>query len=99
MSKRKTIAESLQAIEAENEPIIKTEIKENMPELLAESQTNTKQSSEDKKSFRDGKKSVTLYFEPDFIRNLKMLGLKEDKTMHEMVFEALNDYMKKKENS
>lgn len=99
MSKRKTIVESLQAIEAESEPIMKTEFKEIMPELLTESQPNTIQSSADKKSFRDGKKSITLYFEPDFIRNLKMLGLKEDKTMHQMVFEALNDYIEKKEKS
>ena len=44
---------------------------------------------------RRGKKAITVYFEPDVIKQLKLVGIEEDKSMQDMIAEALNDYFAK----
>lgn len=44
---------------------------------------------------RQGKKAVTAYFEPETVRRLKRLGIEADKSMQNMVVEAVADYLKK----
>lgn len=44
---------------------------------------------------RIGKKAVTVWFEPDAVRQLKMIGVEKGVTMQEMMREALNDFFAK----
>jgi hypothetical protein len=44
---------------------------------------------------RIGKKPVTGFFEPAVSRQLKRVGLDHDKTMQELIQEALNDLFRK----
>ena len=44
---------------------------------------------------REGKKPVTGFFAPETSRQLKKLGLDQDKTVQELVREALNDLFHK----
>lgn len=44
---------------------------------------------------RIGKKAVTVWFEPDAVRQLKLIGLEKGTTMQEMMREALNDFFAK----
>jgi hypothetical protein len=44
---------------------------------------------------REGKKPVTGFFSPEVSRQLKMLGLNQEKTVQELVREALNDLFHK----
>lgn len=44
---------------------------------------------------RRGKKAVTVYFEPETVRRLKMIGIEADKSMQEMMTEAVQSYLKR----
>ncbi|AOS84374.1 hypothetical protein BIU88_09675 [Chlorobaculum limnaeum] len=44
---------------------------------------------------RIGKKAVTVWFEPDAVRQLKLIGLEKGVTMQEMMRESLNDFFAK----
>jgi hypothetical protein len=44
---------------------------------------------------RIGKKAVTVWFEPDAVRQLKLIGVEKGTTMQEMMREALNDFFAK----
>jgi hypothetical protein len=44
---------------------------------------------------RAGKKPVTGFFDPAVSRQIKKLGLEQDKTMQELLQEALNDLFRK----
>ncbi len=44
---------------------------------------------------RAGKKPVTSFFEPEVSRQIKKLGLDQDKTMQEIIQESLNDLFRK----
>lgn len=44
---------------------------------------------------REGKKPITGFFVPEVSRQLKKLGLEQDKTVQELVREALNDLFHK----
>lgn len=44
---------------------------------------------------RQGKKAVTVYFEPEVVRRLKRLGIEADKSMQAMMHEAVEDYLKR----
>jgi hypothetical protein len=44
---------------------------------------------------RIGKKAVTVWFEPDAVRQLKLIGVEKGMTMQEMMREALNDFFAK----
>jgi len=44
---------------------------------------------------RVGKKPVTAFFDPEVSRQIKKLGLDQDKTMQDLVQEALNDLFRK----
>ena len=46
---------------------------------------------------RIGKKPVTGFFEPSVSRQLKRLGLDHERTMQELIQEALNDLFRKYE--
>lgn len=44
---------------------------------------------------RRGKKAVTVYFEPDVVRRLKLIGIDADKSLQEMMTEAVQTYLGK----
>ena len=44
---------------------------------------------------RIGKKAVTVWFEPDAVRQLKLIGIEKGMTMQEMMRESLNDFFAK----
>lgn len=44
---------------------------------------------------RQGKKALTGYFEPDVLRQLKILAASEGKTVQSLMNEALNEIFKK----
>lgn len=44
---------------------------------------------------RQGKKALTGYFEPEVLKQLKILAASEDKTMQVLMTEAINDLFKK----
>jgi hypothetical protein len=44
---------------------------------------------------RVGKKPVTAFFDPEVSRQIKKLGLDQDKTMQDLLQEALNDLFRK----
>ena len=44
---------------------------------------------------RRGKKAVTVYLEPEIVRQLKHLGIEADKSMQAMMSEAVTQYLKK----
>jgi hypothetical protein len=44
---------------------------------------------------RVGKKAITGFFDPAVSRQLKIIGLEEDKSVQAMLAEALNDYFEK----
>ena len=44
---------------------------------------------------RRGKKAVTGWFEPDVVRQLKLLGIEQNMTIQDMMKEALNDLFSK----
>ena len=46
-------------------------------------------------SNRLGKKSITGWFDADVLKQLKMIGLDKDMSIHQMVGEALNDFFAK----
>ncbi len=46
-------------------------------------------------SNRLGKKSITGWFDSEVLKQLKMIGLDKDKSIQQMVGEALNDYFAK----
>ncbi len=44
---------------------------------------------------RVGKKPLTAFFDPDAIKQLKLIGIEEDKTIQSMTEEAINDFFAK----
>lgn len=44
---------------------------------------------------RQGKKALTSYFDPEVIKQLKVLAVAEDKTMQALMSEAINELFKK----
>jgi nitrogenase subunit NifH len=44
---------------------------------------------------RIGKKAVVVCFEPDAVRQLKLIGIEKGVTMQEMMRESLNDFFTK----
>ncbi|WP_290482019.1 ribbon-helix-helix domain-containing protein [Hyphomonas sp. UBA3201] len=44
---------------------------------------------------RRGKKAVTVYFEPEIVRQLKRVGIEADKSIQAMMSEAVTQYLKK----
>lgn len=44
---------------------------------------------------RRGKKALTAYFDPEVIKQLKLLAVAEEKTVQALVGEALNELFKK----
>ena len=44
---------------------------------------------------RRGKKAVTAYFEPQTVRQLKLIGIEADKSIQEMMTEAVQAYLKR----
>jgi hypothetical protein len=44
---------------------------------------------------RVGKKPVTAFFDPEVSRQIKKIGLDQDKTMQDLLQEALNDLFRK----
>ena len=44
---------------------------------------------------RQGKKALTAYFEPEVLKQLKLLAAAEDKTIQSLLGEAINELFKK----
>jgi len=41
---------------------------------------------------RKGKKAVTVWFEPDVVKQLKLIGIEKGMTLQDMMRDALNNY-------
>lgn len=48
---------------------------------------------------RVGKKSMTIWFDPDVIMQLKLIGLREGLSLQAMMSEAVNDFFSKHHQS
>ncbi len=81
MSKKKNLAEALQ--------------KENIKPKKSIRQKTTDTETNNLPPSRQGKKGLTVFFYPDVIKQLKLIGIEEDLTNQDMVQEALNDYFVK----
>jgi hypothetical protein len=44
---------------------------------------------------RIGKKAVTVWFEPDVVKQLKLIGIEKGMTIQDMMAESLNDFFAK----
>ncbi|NTV93524.1 MAG: hypothetical protein HGA72_09795 [Chlorobiaceae bacterium] len=44
---------------------------------------------------RIGKKAVTVWFEPDVVKQLKLIGIEKGMTIQDMMRESLNDFFAK----
>jgi hypothetical protein len=44
---------------------------------------------------RIGKKAVTVWFEPDVVKQLKLIGIEKGMTIQDMMTESLNDFFAK----
>jgi hypothetical protein len=44
---------------------------------------------------RIGKKAVTVWFEPDVVKQLKLIGIEQGMTIQDMMTESLNDFFAK----
>ena len=69
------------------------------PTKAEEHDTGFKQASRYVSPCRSGKKSLTVWFEADVIKQLKMIGLQEGMTIQCMTGEALNDFFSKHNKS
>jgi hypothetical protein len=47
-------------------------------------------------ALKDGKKGITAYIPPDLLRRVKIFGLMTDKTLTEIVIDALTEYLNQK---
>ncbi len=45
---------------------------------------------------REGKRMVAAYFTPDIHKSLKMFAVQNDMSIQDIVYEAINDYLKAK---
>ena len=45
---------------------------------------------------REGKKALTVYFDPEVVRQIKMMSAAEDTTIQALIAEALNDLFAKR---
>jgi hypothetical protein len=48
---------------------------------------------------RKGKKSMTVWFDPDVIQQLKLIGIREGLSIQAMMTEAMNDFFSKHHKS
>jgi len=44
---------------------------------------------------RIGKKAVTVWFEPDVVKQMKLIGIEQGMTIQDMMAESLNDFFAK----
>lgn len=82
MTKKTNLADALQ-----KESIVKNETAQKQD--IENIQTSYVQAS------RIGKKSIIAYFDPDVIKQLKLIGIENDMTIQDMMQEALNDFFAK----
>lgn len=82
---RKTIAESLQ----EQKEVVR-------PQELAETPSAPEKPKSPKPPFQQGKKGITLYYDPQVSKQLKQIALDEDRSLHDVMREAINDFFIKK---
>lgn len=80
---RKTLAEALKAESAAQ------------PEPVPEAQQEDVAGRRYEPPSRRGKKALTVHFDPGVVRQLKMLGIEQDRSTQAMVAEALNDFFEK----
>ena len=85
MTKKTNLAEALQK---QSTGIM--EIKETQSEKNTENR-----SSNYLPPSRQGKKTIIGYFDPDVIKQLKLIGIDEDLSIQSMMQEALNDFFVK----
>lgn len=103
MSKRrKTIADSLMS-ESESDTTTpnsdaNSESKEAGPEVNRDPKkaASEKKPKYPKPAFQEGKKAMTLYFKPEVSKQMKLIALEEDRTLHDVMREAINDFFSKK---
>jgi hypothetical protein len=92
MTKRASMAEALSAAagHAYSRPTSSTTILESQPPEKTRSHLLRAVPPS-----REGKKPVTGFFSPEISRQIKKLGLEQDKTMQHLLQEALNDLFRK----
>ncbi len=79
--------------------------KTNLAEALQKQSTGIKETRQEKNienhasnylpPSRQGKKTIIGYFDPDVIKQLKLIGIEEDLSIQSMMQEAINDFFTK----
>ncbi|MFP4429547.1 MAG: ribbon-helix-helix domain-containing protein [Desulfovermiculus sp.] len=88
MSKKKSLASALTGLDEKNDPRA----------AKAETPAPEERESSGKVSAprsRRGKKAVAGHFDPEVARQLKMIGLEEDRSLQDLLTEAINELFKK----
>ena len=65
------------------------------PEITANQEMEGQGGSSSLPPSRRGKRALTGYFDPEVIKQLKLLSVTEDKTMQALMTEAINELFKK----
>jgi len=92
MSKKGNLAAALNQFDRrpsveDSAPSVPADVKEELP---PERSGKNKQPPS-----RRGKKALTTYFEPEVLKQLKLLAAAEDKTIQSLLAEAINELFKK----
>ena len=77
--------------------------KKNLAEALQSKNIKSKKATQPEESrgvatlppSRQGKKALTVFFDPDVIKQVKLIGVNQDMSNQDMLAEALNDYFAK----
>jgi len=65
------------------------------PAATKEGMTPAREAKSSQPPSRRGKKALTAYFEPEVLKQLKLLAAAEDKTAQSLLAEAINELFKK----
>ena len=72
-------------------------ISEKQPEAIKETaqETQVKKIPREKAAGREGRQFVAAHVKPEVIKQLKMLGIQQDKTIQSLMVEAINELFQK----
>jgi hypothetical protein len=91
--KRNSMAQALS--QAAGHAFSRPQISENPASTVPRGTENRSSRSSPIAPSRAGKKPITGFFEPEVSRQIKKVALDQDKTMQELLQEALNDLFRK----
>lgn len=95
MTKKGNLAAALTNFDRRPSETVKPAIVEGSPEKDKLQLTQEDGSKTILPPSRQGKKALTGYFDPEVIKQLKVLAAAEDKTMQSLMAEAINELFKK----